>query len=72
MTTTQKEQLTGNEATLLNSARAQLKSFADKLRVLLTEAEDGVIAMDAQLEDFDGVHTERSEATTSQKQAQRR
>jgi tRNA U34 5-methylaminomethyl-2-thiouridine-forming methyltransferase MnmC len=69
--TTRTQQLTGNEAALLNSARAQLKSFADKLRVLCDDADQALIQMDAQLEDFDAEHPERTELTTTQrKQAQ--
>jgi hypothetical protein len=72
MVTTQTQQLTGNEATLINSARAQLKSFADKLRVLCDDADQALIGMDAQLQDFDAAHPERSEFTTSQrKQAEK-
>ena len=72
MTTQQKEQLTGNEATLANSARAQLKSVADKLRALCDDADQALMQYDAQLEDFDGQHLERSELTTTQhRQAQK-
>jgi hypothetical protein len=67
MTTDRKEQLTGNEATILNSCRGQLSAFADKLRVLATEADDALAAMDAQLEDFDVDHPERTRMTTSQR-----
>jgi lactate dehydrogenase-like 2-hydroxyacid dehydrogenase len=71
MTTTQKDQLAGNEATLVNTARGQLKSFADKLRALLRDADDALMGMDAQLMDFDSAHPERSEMTTTEhKQAQ--
>ena len=66
MTTTQKEQLTGNEATILNSCRGQLTSFVDKLRVIVSEGEDALSGMDSQLEDFDADHPERTRATTTQ------
>jgi hypothetical protein len=70
--TTRTQQLTGNEANLINSARGQLKSFADQLRVLVDDADQALMGMDAQLEDFDAEHPERSELTTSQrKQAEK-
>lgn len=72
MVTAHTNQLTGNEATLVNSARAQLKSFADKLRTLCDELDQALIQMDYQLQNFDTVHAERSELTTTErKQAER-
>ena len=66
MTTQQKEQLAGNEATIMNSCRGQLTSLRDKLQVIVSEADDALAAMDSQLQDFDVEHPERTRATTTQ------
>ena len=66
MTTTQKEQLAGNEATLMNSARGQFAGVLDKLQVIVDEGRDALTQMDAQLEDFDAAHPERTRMTTTQ------
>ena len=66
MTTTDHEQLQGDEAGLVNSARAQLKSFIDKIDAVLTEGRDMLMDMDARLEAFD-LNSRRFEPTTSTK-----
>jgi hypothetical protein len=68
MTTKQSEQLRGNEATLVNSARAQLKSFRDKLHTIVGDADQALITMDAQLQDWDAdPEHPRSEMTTTER-----
>jgi hypothetical protein len=39
----------------------------DKLRVVVTDAENALAQMDSQLENFDAEHPERTRMTTSQK-----
>lgn len=69
MTTQEDEQLYGDEAGLVNTARAQLKSFIDKLDLLSREGQDTLVDMDARLRDFDA-ESRRLELTTEQKQEQ--
>jgi BMFP domain-containing protein YqiC len=64
----EQEQLRGDEAGLVNSARAQLKSFIDKLDVLAREGQDMLVDMDARLRDFDVNVSRRYEPTTEKKQ----
>jgi hypothetical protein len=65
MTTTHQEQLQGDEAGLVNTARGQLKSFIDKMDVLVSEGRDMLVDMDARLRDFD-TDSRRLEPTTEQ------
>jgi hypothetical protein len=72
MTATEEEyeQLYGDEAGLVNTARGQLKSFLDKLDVLVREGQDTLVDMDVRLRDFDA-NSRRLEPTSEQKQSQR-
>ena len=62
------EQFVGDEAGLVNNARAHLKAVLDKLELIRQEGAEVLVDMDRRLRNFDG-RARRLEETTEEKRA---
>ena len=63
-------QFVGDEAGLVNQARANLKAIIDNLDVIRNRAIETLTSMDTRLRSFDG-RSRRLEETTEEKQAKK-